>query len=356
MELGIKGHSTRSKELIEILEMLGGKNHCNLIGDDDRFFYYNYINDNYIYNSYIGPDELNGYKIFSLEEFLEKFPYKVGDKVNVWVNHEHFAGPRLELEEAEIRSMRWNCGRCEVAYRMKKATGEFYVQDIKGKVDDGSNKQSECEQCGRAFGSVRCFDDDCPSNTPNYVKDYTEIDKQCFDEVHKRYSEITHVCLTGHGYTLPDGFHLVDENGKAIDALKIKLVKNAPYYPTTYNECLDVLSMEYAKHYNLRYFTYEHGYYEYATTDKLCLLQDKLNILGKLIICRNAYWKIAGDELGLGKPWEPDYTNTENLFGLYNELKDTIINPSKFLFPTEEMRDAFYNNFKFLIDQCKELL
>jgi hypothetical protein len=116
MELGIKGHSTRSKEVIEILEMLGGKNHCNLIGDDDRFFYYIYINDNYIYNSYIGPDEIKGYKIFSLEEFLENFPYKVGDKVNVWVNHEHFAGPRLELEVDEIRSMRWNCGRCEVAY------------------------------------------------------------------------------------------------------------------------------------------------------------------------------------------------------------------------------------------------
>jgi hypothetical protein len=116
--------------------MLGGKNHCNLIGDDDRFFYYIYINDNYIYNSYIGPDEIKGYEIFSLDEFLEKYPYKVGDKVNVWVNHEHFSGPRAELEEAEIKSMRWNSARREVAYRMKNATGEFYNSDIKGKVDD----------------------------------------------------------------------------------------------------------------------------------------------------------------------------------------------------------------------------
>ena len=75
MELGIKGNPTRSKEVIKILEMLGGENHCNLIGDDDRFFYYIYINDKYIYNSYIGPDEIKGYKIFSLEDFLEKFPY-----------------------------------------------------------------------------------------------------------------------------------------------------------------------------------------------------------------------------------------------------------------------------------------
>jgi hypothetical protein len=333
MELGIKGHSTRSKELIEILEMLGGKNHCNLIGDDDRFFYYNYINDNYIYNSYIGPDEIKGYKIFSLEEFLEKFPYKVGDKVNVWVNHEHFAGPRLELEVDEIRSMRWNCGRCEVAYRMKNATGEFYVQDIKGKVDDDAKEQSECEQCGRVFGSVKCFDVDCPSNTPNYVKDYTEIDKQCFDEVHKQYSEITHVCLTGHGYTLPDGFHLVDENGKTIDASKIKLVKNAPYYPTNYDECCQYLGCD----------------------DKI-----KMKLIGqftRLINARNAYWKIAGERLGLGKPWEPDWDNlsTNHEFIIIN--KGCFTYSSRVLvFPTIEMRDAFYNNFKFLIDQCKELL
>jgi hypothetical protein len=25
-------------------------------------------------------------------------------------------------------------------------------------------------------------------------------------------------------------------------------------------------------------------------------------------------------------------------------------------FPTEEMRDAFYENFKYLIEECKELL
>lgn len=372
MELGIKGNPTRSKEVIKILEMLGGENHCNLIGDDDRFFYYIYINDNYIYNSYIGPDEIKGYKIFSLEEFLENFPYKVGDKVNVWVNYEHFAGPRAELEEAEIRSMRWNCGRCEVAYRMKNQTGEFYKSDIKGKVDDGSNKQSECEQCGRVFGSVRCFDVDCPNNTPNYVAEFKD-DKINDDEENlfhttNEYEEIVENSFQGgyekcksdiklNGYDLPDGYHFADENGNVIDAKKIKLVKNTPYYPTTYNDCLDVLSMEYAKHYNLRYFTYERGFYEYATTDKLCSLQDKLNILGKLIICRNAYWKIAGDELGLGKPWEPDFDNLSTTHEFIKISKGCFYYSSRLLvFPTIEMRDAFYNNFKFLIEQCKELL
>ena len=151
--------------------------------------------------------------------------------------------------------------------------------------------------------------------------------------------------------------YYTDENGNVINATKIKLVKNSPYYPKSYEECCDVLSMCYATQYNLRYFTYEHGYYEYATTDKLCSLQDKLNIIGKLIICRNAYWKIAGDYLELDKPWEPDWTNeNQHKYGLYNELKYSIINPSQFAFPTEEMRDEFQENFKELIEKCKELL
>ena len=29
------------------------------------------------------------------------------------------------------------------------------------------DKDQECKKCGRVFGSVRCFDVDCPNNTPN---------------------------------------------------------------------------------------------------------------------------------------------------------------------------------------------
>lgn len=388
MELGITGHKTRGYEVIKILELLGGHNTLKLEGNDDKFFYY-ITEDDYkdIGNSYIGPEEfLKGYEIYTFDEFWKKFPYKVGDKVNVWVNHEHFAGPRAELEEAEIKSMRWNCGRCEVAYRMKDQTGEFYIQDIKGKVDDDTNEQSECEQCGRVFGSVKCFDVDCPNNIPNYVAefkddkvndeeqkidpsiDYAEVVKKSYEEeAGKMCAEITmdtlykngitFECLKDRGYNLPEGHHFVDENGNVIGAKKIKLVKNAPNYPRTYDDCLDVLSMEYAEHYNLRYFTYERGFYEYATTDKLCSLQDKLNILGKLIICRNAYWKIAGDELVLGKPWEPDFDNLSTTHEFIKISKGCFYYSSRLLvFPTIEMRDAFYNNFKFLIELCKELL
>ncbi len=350
MELGITGHKTRGYEVIKILELLGGHNTLKLEGSDDKFFYY-ITEDDYkdIGNSYIGPEEfLKGYEIYTFDEFWKAFPYKVGDKVNVWVNHEHFAGPRAELEEAEIKSMRWNSGRCEVAYRMIDQTGEFYKSDIKGKLNDDEEQQIV--------------------PTIDYVervnKTYEEeVGKMCaeitIDTLYK--NGITFEYLKDRGYDLPEGHHFTDENGNVIGAKKIKLVKNAPSYPKSYVECLDVLSMDYATHYNLRYFTYERGFYEYATTDKLCSLQDKLNLLGKLIICRNAYWKIAGEHLGLDKPWEPDFSDDSpkyNIFKYENEitLSDNNWSNRILVFPTIEMRDAFYNNFKFLIEQCKELL
>jgi hypothetical protein len=71
-----------------------------------------------------------------------------------------------------------------------------------------------------------------------------------------------------------------------------------------------------------------------------------------LLVCRDAYWKIFGN-------WERgsiDYvicnaggkiilTNIPN--SAYNHI---------FIFPTEEMRDIFFENFKEFIEDCKELL
>ena len=67
--------------------------------------------------------------------------------------------------------------------------------------------------------------------------------------------------------------------------------------------------------------------------------------------------------MGLSKPWAPDYSDTL-------QIKYTIcyINGNKISrslstlesvplsFPKEEMRDAFYENFKDLIEQCKDFL
>ena len=277
--------------------------------------------------------------------------------------------------------MRWNCARCEVAYRMKNQTGEFYKSDIKGKVDDGSNKQSECEQCGRVFGSVKCFDVDCPNNTPNYVAefkddkvnddeeqkidptiDYAEI---AMNELREEYGEmwketimdalyktgITHDCLKERGFNLPEGHHFVDENGNVIDVKKIKLVKNSPYYPKSYDECCDVLNIPNDE--------------RYIDIDVPLDYNKVLSTYVKLLICRKAYWKIAGEYLDLDKPWEPEWTNPNiDLYVIinsgYNEIYEGKYERGFgrciLVFPTIEMQKDFLNNFKDLIEQCKELL
>ena len=77
----------------------------------------------------------------------------------------------------------------------------------------------------------------------------------------------------------------------------------------------------------------------------------------QLLRCRDAYWKLAGD-------WRPDYSNNNQIkycisFWGDHYLLDIYyckVNPSRLVFPTKEMRDVFFSNFKEMIDDCKELI
>ena len=144
-----------------------------------------------------------------------------------------------------------------------------------------------------------------------------------------------------------------DENGNVINATKIVLEKKKPKYPKSYEECLKVLGIE-----GGRLMFNNSGITQYERD-----LYLKMNSLSKLIICRDAYWKIAGEEMGLGKPWEPDWSNkNEQKYCIENRYDkgvhyDVLVHTQKLLaFTTTEMRDAFYENFKELIEECKELL
>jgi hypothetical protein len=114
-------------------------------------------------------------------------------------------------------------------------------------------------------------------------------------------------------------------------------------YPKTYAECCKIIGIKLSD-------CYIQGY-------KSPLLED----LQELLICRDTYWKIAGDEMGLGKPWEPDWSIYEHKFCLgtdKDKVKEECVTTGNRIlaFPTKEMRDAFYENFKAEIEQCKELL
>ena len=158
--------------------------------------------------------------------------------------------------------------------------------------------------------------------------------------------QITDFEYEGLAYTLPDGYIFKDENGNVINATKIVLEKKKTEYPKTYEECENILGLE---------DSIIEGClgYEYKL----------LNAFQKLLMCRDAYWTLYGEEMGLEKPWEPDWLDDDVIkyiishdgkrFGTRGGLN--YINYI-LAFPTEEMRDYFYENFKELIEICKELL
>ena len=139
----------------------------------------------------------------------------------------------------------------------------------------------------------------------------------------------------------PSGYQFVDENGNVINAMKIVLEKKKKAYPKTFEECVSVLMREGGNRMHL----------------------ELMNTFRKLIDARNAYWTIYGVENGLGKPWEPDYTDSDqdryaivNFRGNIEKSRWDYGYSISFVFPTEEMRDAFYENFKEEIEMCKEFL
>jgi hypothetical protein len=85
-KLAIRGHSTRGKEVMELLTMMGGyAAFINVYSNntDKAFFISDY--ENWFYRKSIRfiPDsskEMEDFNVFTLEEFLERFPYKVGDE------------------------------------------------------------------------------------------------------------------------------------------------------------------------------------------------------------------------------------------------------------------------------------
>lgn len=129
-----------------------------------------------------------------------------------------------------------------------------------------------------------------------------------------------------------DDFEVKEEDGKWF------VVKKQIKYPKTYKECCKVLGINSAINCTIGY-----------RWELLCQIQE-------LLICRDAYWKLAED-------WEPDWSDNKTCYYAIKTCKNDIslistlyIENCILVFPTKEMRDAFYENFKKVIELCKELL
>ena len=290
-KLAIQGHATRGNEVIALLEMLGGKNipYGNLGGNNPNEVYYidkeGYIN---------WSKQASGKATFTLEDFLVRFPYKVGDKVN---------SPCRGCVKT-ITSMGWDDYLNTITYKLNDRE---YTHIVRLKV----------------------------------VNDLPLVEQKPMEEKKINQMSLANCDLDEIEIVLGDKFELKIKDGKYYAVRK--------QYPKTYEECCDVLGIG-------SYFEPE---IRNATTEE-CHIFMKLMRLKR---CRDAYWKIAGKEMGLGKPWEPDWKKHDKKY-IISVFEDAVIyfenetyNRNAILaFPTEEIRDAFYENFKDLIKQCKELL
>jgi hypothetical protein len=283
-KLAIKGHSTRGKEVIELLEMMGGSNIHNLSGNDIHSYHMIKGIKNEIRDELRIFSNENIY-YFTLEEFLEKYPYKVGDKV-VYTKF----GDNCDDYPVTIESMNWTGTTIEYTF-------------------------NDC---------VTCLAKDLKmwNGEPDAV--------------------ISGIYLNSCDYADEVELYLGDYEIEVRDG-KTYAIKKKPKYPKTIEECVKLLRVDF----------------------KLDMDSYKRKLMAnfyRLILCRDTYWKIAGEEMGLGKPWQPNWDDEDEykygLFRLRNLIyKDTAaINPTLLIFPTQEMRDVFYENFKDLIEQCKELL
>ena len=279
--LAIRGDEERGSEVIALLEMFGGINTDNFRGTDIEDVYF--VSD---YNDicFIDIDAAfvaGNYVIFTLDEFYEKYPYKVGDKVTLNKYDCKFMVTKVEWTGYAIRYLLFH-----------HAIGNEWwsIEEIKE-----DNMETKVE------GSLIVSED---------------ISK----------NEKMEIDLNEYDYKV--------KNGKLI------ILKKKHIYPKSWEESMVYLN------------------------DKgpLCNYKQKLILdFQNLLICRDAYWKMAGEQMRLEKPWEPNWTTFEGMSAIfrfrYNIVCDFVKDQHCLLvFPTEEMRDAFYDNFKDLIERCKDLL
>lgn len=333
-KLVIVGHKNRGDEIIKLLEMLGGK---NINGFKETFvgFYYWIDENNEIVTSDMPPANS---MVYPLADFEDEYPYKVGDCVRYYPHKvsviksmfiSYDGDVKYELEGVDDSFFQAHqleyVGQAEY-YQVNenvKSNKDINLQQLEKQLDEALEKETKESLEEFFFG-----DPEPQPKAPILSNRYDYAEGKC-------------------GYVIPDGyeFDYIKEGFQTEIILKPK----KPKYPQNYKECCSVLGFNDA--YDLNNIATHDVVYDY-----------KLQNFYRLFICRNAYWKIAGEELGLDKPWEPDWKDSsQQKFTIFYYQDEASLskgpNVNRVLsFPTEEMRDIFYENFKNLIENCKELL
>lgn len=335
--LAIKGHLTKGREVIQLLEMLGGNNNYSRYSGDNtnaNIIYHIDHNDRNFIKMIKNPNNNSDFIVFTLEEFEEKFPYKVGNKVLYKPDNKTYFIIKMFWENDKILydlSDEVCLKGCTMFYPLISDVDVIKIQHYK--------EENYCQVIGN----------DTSSNGVN--TSVSSINKETMEE--RKYSDLklpldddddklaTEATIDGNKITPPENY-LIGKITKVDNGMLVEFVKKQLQYPKDYKECCEVIG------------------YRLCGTTIIGYKSNVLKTLQELLVCRNAYWKIAGEEMKLGKPWEPDYNdNIKYIISVRRNDLDfdaTIERNYVLIFPTEKIRNMFYMNFKELINRCKQLL
>lgn len=356
MNLAIKGHATRGDIVIKTLEMFGGKNNYCTGSYINRIYF---INKNGYIESTDDAKLLLCYSLYSLNEFKIRYPYVINDVVS------RKCHPTIKFQ---ISQMKWDdVEECVIYVLNNQLTArvddlqpyqEESIKEDKGNISDGYHSFNELYEYRLLYNASM----------------FNELAKQGLYDVHKSrlHSDGEYPFGDSNWFIvmaeLPTGQISNHYEMKDWDLFQIPIKEKAnpydghtpqdvakrlrdflapkPTYPNTYEECAKIMQVQWEWHLNKDYSS------SYETK-----LDYKIHRLKMLHICRDAYWKIAGG-------WKPDYMNPtrECMYFIFcngiNIEKGQGLYPTNkvLIFPTEEMRDAFLENFKDLINECKDFI
>jgi hypothetical protein len=313
----IRGSQTRSDDIIKLFKMFGVDNYYNMSCSLENNVYYitisNHIGSMKETNFY--SDLRKGYAFYTIEMFENEFPFKVNDSVQIKENDDFGIIEKMEWEKGEviylvnIDGFTYRCKKNDLCHNIKH-TDITLLESTETEANDlsGYTKAEETLSTGycQLDKTVKIY-----FNKENYEKE-VELD-------------------------LGD-YEIEVRNGKTFAVLK------QPKYPTTYGECCDVIG------------------YDPCEDEINCYKSSDIESFVRLLICRDAYWKIAGEVMGLDGTWKPDWNNNEIIKYCIFFEKD-VISKCKFrdtqfilAFPTKEILDMFLKHFRDLIEKCKDLL
>ena len=298
-KLAIESNTDKVEEIINLFNMLGSKNASRISLNPNCVYC---IDDNS--SVQICDPSTDAFIVLTMEMFNQLYPFKVGD----YVTNTFF---EITLPQ-KIEHMRWNGGAIE--YQLANSDVWFHQHHLKVVPN------TEITTIQNNNSDTICVNADIDIQN-----------ESCIDLRNKTFDEKVELILGGK-------YEVQIEDGRTFIVKK----KDEPMvYPQSFEECCDILQI------NQTHSLFSIFGNEYK--------KNSLVALQRLLVRLHAYWHLAEN-------WKPDWTDENSTKWVICRKGNKIVTDIAFknykllAFPTEEMRNVFLDNFKFLIEECMDLI